>query len=156
VRDDPLLLHKQPYLNTPFFLVRAAIYFAFWLGTAWLLRSTSAAQIKNGWSDARHERMRGFASPCLALYGLTGSFADIDWIMSLEPHWFSSICGALSAVGWVLPGMAFGILLLTRIEPHAGDFEVEQGPDKNLWNDLGTLLFAFVMLWAYLSFSQLI
>jgi hypothetical protein len=151
-----LLQHKAPYLNVPFFLVRAGIYFAVWLGTAWLLRSTSAAQVQSGWSEARNERMRAFAGPCLALYGLTVTFASIDWIMSLEPHWFSSIFGALIAVGWVLPGMALGIVLLTHIAPHAGDLEVEQGPDKNLWNDLGTLLFAFVMLWAYLSFSQLI
>ena len=155
VTGDALLQHKALYLNIPFFLVRAAIYFAVWLGTAWLLRSTSAAQIR-GWSDARHERMRSFAGPMLAIYGLTVTFAAIDWIMSLEPHWFSSIFGALIAVGWVLPAMATAILILTRIAPTAGDAEVEQGPDKNLWNDLGTLLFAFVMLWAYLSFSQLI
>ena len=155
VAHDPLLQHKSLYLNVPFFLVRAVIYFAAWLGIAWVLRSTSAAQLR-GWSVARHERTRAFAGPSLALYGLTVTFAAIDWIMSLEPHWVSSIFGALIAVGWILPGMAFAIVLLTQIAPTAGDAEVEQGPDKNLWNDLGTLLFAFVMLWAYLSFSQLL
>jgi hypothetical protein len=157
VAHDPtkLLQHKAPYLNVPFFLIRACIYFAAWLVIGWLLRGTSVRQTR-GWSVDRHERMRAFAGPCLGLYGLTVTFAAIDWIMSLEPHWFSSIFGALIAVGWLLPGMAFAILLLTQIAPTAGDAEVEQGPDKNLWNDLGTLLFAFVMLWAYLSFSQLI
>ena len=155
VANDPLLVHKSLYLNVPFFLGRAVFYFAVWLGIAGLIRFTSARQARE-WSDVRHERMRGFAGPCLALYGLTVTFAAIDWIMSLEPHWFSSIFGALIAVGWLLPGMAFGIFVLTKIAPTAGDAEVEQGPDKNLWNDLGTLLFAFVMLWAYLSFSQLL
>jgi hypothetical protein len=155
VEEDALLQHKALYLNVPFFLIRAAFYFAVWLGIAWLLRGTSARQMR-GWSVDRHERMRSFAGPALGLYGLTVTFAAIDWIMSLEPHWFSSIFGALIAVGWLLPAMAFAILLLAEIAPTAGDAEVEQGPDKNLWNDLGTLLFAFVMLWAYLSFSQLI
>jgi hypothetical protein len=155
VAHDALLQHKSLYLNVPFFLVRAVIYFAAWLGVAWILRSTSTAQAR-GWSEARHERMRAFAGPSLALYGLSVTFAAIDWIMSLEPRWFSSIFGALIAIGWVLPGMAFAIVLLTQISPTAGDAEVEQGPDKNLWNDLGTMLFMFVMLWAYLSFSQLL
>jgi hypothetical protein len=146
---DPVLRHKSVYLNVPFFLVRAALYFAAWL---------TVAHVLNRWSrerdlrpDPNPRRFRVFSGPGLALYGLTVTFAAIDWAMSLEPHWYSTIYGLMFGTGQVLSAFAFGIavaVLLRGREPFGR--LVTPG---NL-NDLGNLMLAFVMLWAYMAFSQ--
>jgi hypothetical protein len=155
VEGDPLLQHKRPYLNVTFFIVRAAIYFVIWIGIAYILRSGSKAQARS-YDPARARRLQLFAGPSLGIYGLTITFAAIDWIMSLEPKWFSSIFGALIGVGWLLPGMAFVIVALAVLDRHESDKPAPSHITKNLWNDLGTLLLMCVMLWAYMSFAQLL
>src|SRR4029078_218576 len=86
-----------------------------------------------------------------ALYILTLTFASVDWVMSIEPHWFSSIFGVLFVAGQALAGMAFAIVvggLLSSRAPVAEVLTVER------FNDLGNLLLAFVMFWAYITLSQ--
>jgi len=82
---------------------------------------------------------------------LTVTFAAIDWLMSLEPQWYSTIFGAIVATGQMLPALAFAIAVLTFL---AGHPVVAQYATAQVWNDLGNLLLAFVMLWTYMSFSQ--
>jgi len=147
--DDPLLRHKSGYLNVPFFVVRAAIYFGAWLAFAYIFNKWSRE--RDARPDPNPRRFRLWAGPGLALYGLTVTFAAVDWAMSLEPHWYSTIYPAIFGVGQVLSAFAFGIaatVLLRRREPFAR--LVTPG---NL-NDLGNLMLTFVMLWAYMSFSQ--
>lgn len=148
VDSDPLLQHKQPYLNVPFFLLRALFYFVVWVLLAALLSRWSRRQPA---TVAEGERRRSISGVGLAAYGLTITFAAIDWLMSLEPHWFSSIFGVLIAAGEVLSALAFAIvtlLLLMRWAPLA------QVVTSRHINDLGNLLLAMVLLWSYLAFAQ--
>jgi len=146
--DDPLR-HARAYLNVPFFRVRALIYFGAWLGCAYIFNKWSRE--RDARPDPNPRRFRLLAGPGLALYGLTVTFAAIDWAMSLEPHWYSTIYPAGFGVGQVLSAFAFGIagaVGLRRREPFA-----RLVTPANL-NDLGNLMLAFVMLWAYMAFSQ--
>lgn len=150
VAADTVLKSKQLYLNLPFFLIRNVIYFAVW----WAL-----VRGLNRWSDEEDRtadprlalRLENMSGPGLVLYGLTVTFFSIDWIMSLEPHWFSTIFGMIFIVLQVLGSLALAVFvagLLSRYEPVASVITSDR------FNDLGNLVLTFVMLWAYLSFSQ--
>lgn len=141
---------KAMYLSRGFFLGRAVFYFATWILLSTLLSRWSLEE------DARHDgemhrRMENLSAPGLILYGLTATFAVVDWVMSLEPHWFSTIFGMIFIVVQVLSAMAFSILVARRLADRE-PLSAVASPAR--FHDLGTLLFAFVMLWAYLSFSQ--
>jgi hypothetical protein len=147
---DHALRHKQAYLNVPFFLARAAVYFIGWIAVAFLLNRWSHAQ-EAGPDPELARRSQALSGPGLLVYGLGVTFASIDWVMSLDPHWHSTIFGVLLAVSQGLPALAFAILvlaLLARRGPLA-DFVT-----PGLWHDLGNLLLAFVMIFSYISFSQ--
>jgi hypothetical protein len=150
VAQDELLRHKQLYLNTPFFLIRAAIYFAVWNGLIYFLNAWSLEQDETG--DPRlARRMQFLSAGGLLAYGITITFASFDWLMSLEPHWFSTIYGVLIMGGQGLSAMAFLIVVLVWLSRRKPlDAIVMPGH----FHDLGNLMLAFVMLWAYFSFSQ--
>ncbi len=148
--NDVLLQKKLLYLNVPFFLARAAFYFASWGILAELLSKWSLARDHTG--DARYtDRLQGLSGGGLVLMGLTITFASVDWAMSLNPHWFSTIYGILFMVGQTLSALAFVIVLVARIGPER---PLDAVISKESVHDLGKLLFAFVMLWAYISLSQ--
>jgi len=150
VSADPVLQHKQPYLNIVFFLIRAVIYFVAWIGLTLLLTRWSREQDRTG-NPAIADRLRRASAGGLIVYMLTVTFASLDWTMSLEPHWSSTIYGALIAMGQVLTSFAFLIAVLFMLgerEPLAGVLK------PGYFNDLGNLMLAFVMLWAYMSFMQ--
>lgn len=149
VAKDVFLQHKAGYLNLPFFIFRAALYFALWIGAAVLLtrwsRQAAEADI------AAAARLRSVSGPGLVVYVLTITFASIDWIMSLEAHWYSTIFGVHFLDGHGLAALAFAILfsaLLWRDVP-----EAENIPAAHRL-DLGNLLLGFVMSWAYFALSQ--
>lgn len=150
VAKDEVLRHKSSYLNVPFFLARAAVYFIVWIGWSYLLNKWSSEQ------DRTHDpsltrRIQDMSGPGLLLFGATVTFASVDWVMSLEPHWYSTIYGIIFMIGQGLTTLAFMILLLSRVwrrPPLVGVVEVQQ------FHDLGNLLLTFVMLWAYVAFSQ--
>jgi hypothetical protein len=150
VASDHLLEHKQWYLNVPFFFGRAIAYFAIWIAIALVMNRWSIAQDRpDAGGDPRD--MRKLAAGGLVLYALTITFASIDWVMSLEPHWFSTIFGPLFGVGQVLSGLSFStvvLLIFADRPPFAGLL------GRPHFRDLGSLLLAFVMVWAYLGFSQ--
>jgi hypothetical protein len=150
---DAIIQMKEPYLNVPFFLARAAIYFAIWLLCSWLLNKWSAAQDRRevAVTEADTRRFRFVSAPGLLIYVITMTFASVDWIMSLDPHWYSTIFGLILVAGQGLAGLALVIAVLAMVsdtEPQASYYR----PGNFL--DLGKLLLAFVMLWAYFSFSQ--
>ena len=150
VAGDKLLQHKAPYLNGPFFIGRTAFYFAVWMLFSHLLSRWSAEQDRTG-DPAVLRRMRSLSAPGVLIYGLTVTFAAIDWAMSLEPHWFSTAFGALFIIGQVLSTLALvviGTMLLGESKP------LSDVITRQRLNDLGNLMLAFVMLWAYISFSQ--
>jgi len=147
---DPLVQPRHFYLNVPFFLVRSVIYFGVWFWLSRALNRWSAEQDESS-DPALSARLSGISGPGIVLYALTISFASIDWVMSLEPTWFSSIYGMVFIVAQALVAMAFIILIARRLtegEPIA----TVATPVR--FNDLGNLLLTFVMLWAYFSFSQ--
>jgi hypothetical protein len=147
---DAPLLENRAYLNPAFFLARAAVYFAVWIALAQLLVKWSRDQDRR--SDASLiARLQTLSGPGLLLYVLTVTLAAIDWAMSLEPQWYSTIYGLMFVVGYGLGALAFAIVgarLLADEKP----FSEVAGPDQ--FHDLGNLLLAFVMFWAYLAFSQ--
>jgi hypothetical protein len=150
VAHDEVLRHKQPYLNTPFFLARAALYFLVWNVLSYFLNAWSLEQDRN--PDPRiARRMQRLSAGGLVAYGLTITFAAFDWLMSLEPHWFSTIYGVLILGGQGLSALAFlivALIWLSRRPP------LDRIVVATHFHDLGNLLLAFVMLWAYFSFSQ--
>jgi hypothetical protein len=149
VAADPGLQHKHPYLNVPFFLIRTAVYFGGWIVLSWLLNRWSADEDRG---DAKaHGRMATIAGPGLVFWGFSVTFVSIDWVLSLNPHWFSTIFGLLLMAGQGLSSMAFLItlmILLSTREP------MSRVLTHRHLHDLGKFLLALVMVWAYFSFSQ--
>jgi len=144
--------HQAQYLNVPFFIVRALFYFLCWCTLPHFLNKWSLEQDRHpGYEVTR--RLQLFSGPGLVLYGLTMTFASIDWIMSLEPHWYSSIFGMLIVIGQALSAMAFTIVIMCLLSKHAPMSKVLL---PRHFHDLGKLLLAFVMIWAYFAFSQLL
>jgi hypothetical protein len=153
VAGDAILQRKAPYLNVPFFTGRAVFFFAFWILASWLLNKWSAAQDRGEESTdpAGMVRFRTLSAPGLLFLVLTLTFAVTDWVMSLDPHWFSTIFGLLFTAGFGLMAFAFTILVLA-ICGTEGALAGRLKPRH--FHDLGKLLLAFTMLWAYLNFSQ--
>ena len=150
VATDPILQWKQPYLNVPFFLIRAAIYFAAWNVIAYLLNRWSVEQDETG-DPAIPRKMQVLSAGGLLAYGLTITFAAFDWLMSLEPHWFSTMYGVLVMGGQALSSMAFAIFVLAWLVRRAPFDELITA---NHFHDLGNLMMGFTMLWTYFGFSQ--
>jgi len=150
VAHDEVLRHKQLYLNTPFFLARAALYFLVWNVLSYFLNAWSLEQDRN--PDPRiARRMQKLSAGGLLAYGLTITFAAFDWLMSLEPHWFSTIYGVLIMGGQGLSALAFLIVALVWLSRRP---PLDRIVVAAHFHDLGNLMLAFVMLWAYFSFSQ--
>jgi hypothetical protein len=150
VARDEVLQAKRLYLNIPFFLVRAAVYFIAWNAVSFFLNAWSLEQ--DSADDPRiARRMQHLSAGGLVAYGLTITFASFDWLMSLEPHWFSTIYGVLIIGGQGLTGLAFLIIVLVWLGRRP-PLDTIIAPAH--FHDLGNLMLAFVMLWAYFSFSQ--
>lgn len=147
---DPLIASKAAYLNTPFFLVRQVIYFAIWNVMGFLLTRWSAEHDRTG-EPALLGKLSTLSGAGLVLYFLTVTFAMVDWTMSVNPHWFSTIWGMLYIGGHGLSAFAFGIVVLVML---AQVSPLNRVLTSHHFHDLGKFLFAFLMLWAYLSFSQ--
>jgi hypothetical protein len=153
---DHVVQMKSLYLNVPFFIFRAVLFFAIWTLCSWLLNAWSAGQDRGEVAvhPADTRRFRVVSAPGLLVYVITMTFAAIDWIMSLDPHWYSTIFGFILVAGQGLAAFALVIAVLawlSDVEPLATYLSA-----RLHFLDLGKLLLAFVMLWAYFSFSQLL
>jgi hypothetical protein len=183
---DPILLHKSPWLNVQGFQIRAAVYFALWILGGLYVRAAErrAARASN---EAAARRIRVRSAQAIGAYGLSMTFASVDWAMSLDPHWYSAAYGVIFVIGQGLSALAFQTLMTARrsgvelaiagAPPNKEqDSAAHQSPphDPSLQHsphahadqthsddhhatplqDLGNLLLAFTMLWAYVSFSQ--
>lgn len=149
VQQDEILRHKAIYLNTGFFLVRALVYFGGWIALAWTLSRLSQQQDKGDMSV--NLRIQYVSGGGIVFYAFAATFASIDWIMSINPHWYSTLFGFIFIGGQGLAALSFTIVVST--------FLAKQAPMANLlkpshFHDLGKLSLAFVMLWAYFNFSQ--
>jgi hypothetical protein len=146
---------KGAYLNTPFFYLRAVLFFVIWGVLIFVLNKWSKEQDEQPAvpPGPRDRRFRVLSGPGLVLYVVTVTFMSVDWIMSLEPAWYSTIFGILTMGGQGLSAMAFGILVLSALVKFRPMSAVA---DAENFHDLGKLMFAFVLLWAYFSVSQLL
>jgi hypothetical protein len=150
VAADPILQHKAAWLNPSFFLLRAAIYLVVWSALALWFARQSRRQDEMG-AIALTRRMQSAAAPGMMVFGVTFSLAAFDWLMSLEPHWFSTVFGVYVFAGAAIGAFALLIvmaLLLQRSNTLSGVVTTEH------FQDLGKLLFAFTVFWAYIAFSQ--
>ena len=149
---DPIIYHKVPWLSPVWFTGRAIIYFVVFSGIAIMLRNWSLAQDRNKAQAkelaAKMRMLSGFGVLMLVL-GVT--FASFDWTMSLDPHWFSTMYGAHFLVSSVLMTLAFLIMMITQLKQ--AELLRDYGTTKPV-HDLGKLMFAFTILWTYMSFGQ--
>lgn len=150
VAVDELLLKKVRYLNVESFQVRAVAYFAIWWFLAATLNQLSAGSDAAG-EPARRRKLALIGAPGLILWCLTVTFASVDWVMSLEPHWFSSMYGVLYMAGFAVSGLSLCLIVVTLLNRHWPWSEVATPPRVH---DLGNLLLAFVAFWSYVSFMQ--
>ena len=141
---------KSGYLNDSFWTLRAVIYFAIWNLWAFALRSGSLKQDGDA-SPAVWEKLKVWSAPGLLMFGLTITLASTDWIMSLDPAWYSTIFGMFFMISEMLSVMALMIVILCSLREFA-PYDKILGPDK--LHDYGKLMLAFTMVWAYFSFSQ--
>lgn len=150
VANDPILQEKAPYLNLPFFWVRFVIYFVILAGLGMVLTRLSTKQDETG--DPRLPgKMANVSGPGLVLLFLVMTFASIDWLLSLEPHYYSTMYGPIVMAGQALGAMSFVIavlITLARFSP------VNKMITSGHLHDLGKFLLATTMFWAYVNFSQ--
>ena len=150
--EDALIQQKAAYLNPTAFTMRGVLYLAIWALFAFTLSWLSLKQDRTG-ELALFQRMKVVAAPGLAVYCLLATFASVDWLMSLDPHWYSSLFGVYFIVGQGLSAMAFLIMVavyLSQRQPMEAAFKPHH------FHDYGKLMLAFVMIWAYIAISQLL
>jgi hypothetical protein len=152
VDHNLFLWHKRHYLNIPFFGVRIVIYFAVWL--FWGLRAKGMADQQDKDADPGWvKRMRQFSAPGLVAFMVTLTLAYIDWIMSADAQFYSTVYGAMVIFGDALQTLALTIvvlILISRADRFGGRV------NSKLLHDLGNMMFAFTIFWTYLAASQLI
>jgi hypothetical protein len=147
---DTALDFKRLWLSRPFFLARATTYMVLWTAFVFAIRRCSRKQDLDG--DPRWTRLNARLSAAfLVVFGVTFTLASMDWIMSLEPHWYSTIFGIYNFAGLFQSGLAVLILVALWLE--------QRGPLRSVLNeehlhDLGKLLFSFSVFWVYIWFSQ--
>jgi len=148
-----LIQLKGLYLDAGWFVVRFVILFVIWGGLAFFINRWSAAQDREPGNPYYGNMMRNISGPGIVFFALTVTFASVDWVMSLDPEWFSTIFGILFVGGWALSGIAFVIITMILLSKHE-PFNRFLTPMH--FHDLGKLLLALTMLWTYFSISQLL
>jgi len=152
VEGDHLLQQKRAYLNVPFFAIRAAVYLGLWMAFARYFVGKSLKQDRGEGGVEASVAMRRMAAPFTMVFAVTATLAGVDWLMSLDPHWFGTVFGVYIFSGMVVAALA-AITIATVWMRRAGLLASEVVTADHLYN-LGNLLFAFVCFWAYIAFSQ--
>ena len=153
VAAHELVAAKTGYLNVPFFIIRAIIYFGLWiLGTLYYVRQ-GRAQDSGSDPDIRRRLQRN-AAPWMVIYVLTMTFAMVDWPMSLTPEWFSGIYPVTIMISQAISGISLIIVTMVMLARRHADLDMLL-TSKRL-QDLGNFLMAFSIFWAYVNFSQII
>ncbi len=149
---DASLQHKASYLNVPFFVGRTVFAIALFSFLAYFLSAKSRRQDETGDPNLK-STMHDVSAVGLLLYIIVNTFMGFDWLMSLDPHWYSSLYGGIFVAGEALAGMTFIILVANWLRQRA---PMDGILGRKLFHDYGKLLFAFVMFWTYLTISQFI
>ena len=154
IGKDEIINHRQPYLSVGWFIFRTVLYFVLWGVMAYLLNRWSAQQDQTTDYDTATKLLSDaskFSGPALAFYILVVSFAAIDWVMTLDPHWYSTMWGFLFVAGWGLSCFSFVVAILALLSDKA---PMSRILGKRHFHDIGKLMLALVMVWAYFNFSQ--
>ena len=149
---DKVIHAKTLYLNIPFLWIRWVIYAVFFVGFTWLL---------TGWSEQEDEtksmeissKLEKLSAPGVLIFFLLMTFCAVDYLMTLEPYWYSTVYGFMIVIGGCLTAMSVIVATLTVLAQYE---PMHHAISKRHLHDLGKLMFALVMLWAYLNFSQLL
>jgi hypothetical protein len=150
VRRHESLVRKAGYLNVVGFQLRTIVYFAIWIGITWALNRSSPNEERIA-DTPRSRRLQLTSGLSLIAYGFTVTLSSVDWIMSLEPQWYSTMYGLIIIAGQAVSGLSFAVIVVAAL----GTFEPwSQIVTPGRLNDLGNLLLAAVMFWAYCSFFQ--
>jgi hypothetical protein len=151
---DKVIDDRGWYMTEWGWIGRSIIYFAIFLGIAYLLNKWSANQDASKDYDEAASwlgRATAFSGPTLVIYALTVTFAVVDWVMTLDPHWFSTIWGLLFVVGWALSTFCFSVIILAFLSDKA---PMSRVIGRRHFHDIGKLMLALVMVWAYFNLSQ--
>jgi hypothetical protein len=149
VNNDPILVQKKPWLNETFFIIRMFLYLGLWTLILWSQKKLSREQDESG--NPLVQRNTRNSAIHMIIFGFSICFAAFDWIMSVEPHWFSTIFGVYIFAGCFTNGIAFTILCCIQLQ--------KWGYLKNIitddhYHDLGKWLFGISVFWAYIWISQ--
>lgn len=150
VAGDAILSHKVGYLNFPFFIIRLLVFFGIWLFFYKKIVGMSVQQDETGEVNLTH-KLTAYSVAFMGLFALSYSFFSIDLMMSLEPHWFSTMFGVYTFSGLFQSSLAFLILLVIYCMKKG---LLKGYVDENHLHDLGKFLFAFTVFWAYIAYSQ--
>ena len=150
VAHDMILQAKAGYLNETFFIIRAVIYFGAWIIISRLLLKYSLKQDVES-NEENILKLKRISAPGMVIYALTSSFASFDWIMSLNPHWYSTIYGVYIFAGSFLAILSFVIIFALYLR---GKGVMKETITVEHYQDYGKLLLAFLVFWGYISFSQ--
>ena len=149
-QTDPAIVGKHMYLNSGFFAARMVLYFAVWFLLAYFFNKWSRQEDSQA-NPTVWVQMENLSGIGLVIYAFTVSFASVDWVMSIEPRWYSTIYGMLFMVGQALAAIAFSVTVLIWLSDRE---PLSESLTPTHFQDLGSFLLVFVMLWAYLEFSQ--
>lgn len=150
VLHDELLAKKQVWLSSGFFIVRGFVYIAIWSALGWTFSRQSERQDTSG-DPAITSYLQKLSAPMMLVFAVTISFAGFDWLMSLQPKWYSTIFGVYVFAGGFVGAMAVLALITIRLQ-RAGLYKRVSTVEHR--HDIGKLMFAFVVFWAYIAFSQ--
>jgi hypothetical protein len=150
VLSDTVLDGKYPFLNVPFFFLRMAVYFILWTLIAGYFYRTSVRQDETG-DEKLTEQMQGWSAPCIMITALTLTFCAVDLLMTLDPYWFSTIFGVYYFAGAFMGFMSLTAITFLMLQS-AG--RVQNVVTTEHFHDVGKLMFAFTVFWAYIAFSQ--
>ncbi|MCA9549659.1 MAG: hypothetical protein KC933_06465 [Myxococcales bacterium] len=149
-QEDHLLHHKEAYLNNTFFLIRMVVFFGFWSLLARYFLKNSTKQDETGDPEITTKQQK-LSAPAMILFALTLTYGAVDLLMSLVPHWFSTIIGVYYFAGAMMSAMATLIVLAKYLQ---GKGKLGDIVTVDHYHDLGKLMFAFTFFWAYIAFSQ--
>ncbi len=150
--SEPGVVIRTAYLQVPFFIIRSVGYFVVWGGMAWILTRWSVLQDRLG-DPSYTRKLRLLSAPGLVVYVLTMTFASVDWLMSLEPGWASTVYGFLVVVSQVLSALCVAVITLRFVGERP---PISQVVTERHVHHLGNLILTFVILWAYMAYAQFI
>jgi len=146
---DEIIAGKSAYLNEGFFIGRMVVYYLLWIIMFWLIRKESLAEDIDGLTD-HWKKMRKYSAIFIIIFAVSSSMAAWDWVMSIDPHWYSTLFGWYNFSSWFVAALAF----ITWVIIYLYERGYLQQLSKGVLHDMGKFIFAFSIFWAYLWISQ--